>query len=362
MSDTVQDPSEFPAPWNYLIPLAKRALIWGTFFALLWVFRHFLPLVFLTFVFAYVAEHGVEGIAHWVKSRRWRTAIVFLTMIGVIGLTATLLSPQLKNQAVSFIQNAGKHEAAINDFLDKQRASSPFMKDMLDEVHAKDILGELLGKSKEVDPSTSFHETWGLLLGIFRNAASATTTFLLSMLFAFLVVADLPRMARGIESLKKTRLRHFYDEVSTTVFRFAQVLGRFLEAQLLIAIINTALTATGMLFLGIPQIAFLSGVVFVCSFIPVAGVFISTLPICIVTLDHSGISLVLLAIGMIAVVHIVEGYVLNPLIFGTHLKLNPVVVMIVLLVGHELAGIWGLLLGVPAITYLFGHAIRYDKA
>ncbi|MDP6424384.1 MAG: AI-2E family transporter, partial [Planctomycetota bacterium] len=83
---------------------------------------------------------------------------------------------------------------------------------------------------------------------------------------------------------------------------------------------------------------------------------------CIVTLDHSGISLVLLAIGMIAVVHIVEGYVLNPLIFGTHLKLNPVVVMIVLLVGHELAGIWGLLLGVPAITYLFGHAIRYDKA
>ena len=51
---------------------------------------------------------------------------------------------------------------------------------------------------------------------------------------------------------------------------------------------NTALTALGMWLLAIPGIGLLGLFVFICSFIPIAGVFISTAPIAFVALTEYG--------------------------------------------------------------------------
>ena len=355
-------PEDFPAPWNYLIPLGRRLVIWGIFFAILYLLRSFLPLVFLTFVFAYIAEHGVDGLAHRIRSRRIRTAIVFSTMIAVIAMLATFLAPELKNQAVQFVDNLDKYEISVDKSIDELRGKSKFWDGMLKDVTAKGVFNEVVGRSSKSaehsDEGERVHEFAVLVLGIFKNAASVMTTFLLALLFAFLIVADLRRIGRGVMRLQRTKIHLFYDEVSRSIFRFGSVLGHFLEAQLVIALANTALTSIGLWAFGLPNIAFLAGVVFICSFIPVAGVFLSTAPICLVALDHGGFSMVLWAIAMIGVVHAIEAYVLNPLIFGAHLHMNPVLVLAVLLIGHKLFGIWGLLLGVPTVTYIFGHAIQ----
>ncbi len=51
---------------------------------------------------------------------------------------------------------------------------------------------------------------------------------------------------------------------------------------------NTVLTALGMWLLKIPGIGLLSLFVFICSFIPIAGVFISTAPIAFVAVTEYG--------------------------------------------------------------------------
>jgi predicted PurR-regulated permease PerM len=50
-------------------------------------------------------------------------------------------------------------------------------------------------------------------------------------------------------------------------------------------------------------------------------------------------------------IHAFEAYLLNPLIYGKHLKLNPVLTLIILYVGYHAFGFWGLLLGVPLARY-----------
>lgn len=55
-----------------------------------------------------------------------------------------------------------------------------------------------------------------------------------------------------------------------------------------IALANTALTALGMWALRIPGLGLLSVFVFICSFIPIAGCFISTVPIGFVALTEYG--------------------------------------------------------------------------
>jgi len=129
------------------------------------------------------------------------------------------------------------------------------------------------------------------------------------------------------------------------------LLGRAIEAQAAIAVLNTLLTLIGLLVLKIPLTAMLSVVVFVCSFVPVLGVLISTTPIVLVALNAGGFGLSLAAIGLVVLVHAVEAYLLNPLIYGKHLKLNPVLTLIILYVGYHAFGFWGLLLGVPLARY-----------
>ena len=55
-----------------------------------------------------------------------------------------------------------------------------------------------------------------------------------------------------------------------------------------IAMVNTTLTAAGMWALAIPGMGLLSLFVFICSFIPIAGCFISTVPVAFVALTEYG--------------------------------------------------------------------------
>ena len=123
----------------------------------------------------------------------------------------------------------------------------------------------------------------------------ATATILLALLFSFLILIDLARIKRGISRLKTSKIGDFYEEAAPPIGRFGILLGRAIEAQAAIAVVNTVLTLIGMLLLKIPLVAMLSVVVFVCSFVPVLGVLISTTPIVLVALNAGGFSLSLAA-------------------------------------------------------------------
>ena len=64
----------------------------------------------------------------------------------------------------------------------------------------------------------------------------------------------------------------------------------------------------------------------------------------------------LMALGVIVVVHLLEAYVFNPRVYAARFHLNPVIVLIILLVAHELFGVWGMLLGIPVTHYVLNIA------
>lgn len=187
---------------------------------------------------------------------------------------------------------------------------------------------------------------------LIKTLGDITTVLLMSIFFSFLISLDIGRLGRTIQGLRSSRLSDFYEEAAQPVVRFAWVLGRAFQAQAFIACINTVLTLIGMTVLGIPSIAMLATVVFICGFVPVLGVFISTIPIFLVAINMGGLSLGLAVIAMVIIVHTIEAYILNPMIYGHHMHLNPVLVLIILYIGHHLFGVWGMLLGVPVTYYL----------
>ena len=393
-----------PLRWEQVLPLLTRLLVWGVFFGLLTLLSSFFTLIFLTFVFAYLQSSIVDMLSRRI---RWlRTGLVFITgglFLSVIIAVSFFLAPKVYEQATGFVRGFFVYMERVDVELISLAERYPMLQEAIPELRKPTppapsnvtppawayngqtgvttltpepaapprafadspsgvLLKMLTGTEKSLDARESVKLVLDQLTTISRQAVGLLSTFMLAVLFSFLIVLDMPRLASSIRDLRETRLRFVYDEVIDNIYEFGKVLGHTMQAQFYIACVNTLLTAIGLLVLGMGQhVAFLSVIVFLCSFIPVAGVFISSVPICLLALNEGGVHLMFLGILMITFIHMVEGYILNPLIYGARLRINPVIVLIILTVGGKLFHLWGLVLGVPVSTYIFGHAIRYDK-
>jgi len=185
---------------------------------------------------------------------------------------------------------------------------------------------------------------------------------MVSLVLGFMLVWDMPSIKQGVSTLGSSRLAPVYNEVAPVLTVFGRLFGKALEVQARIALINTVLTAVGMWLLQIPGQAILSLFVFVCSFIPIAGCILSTVPIGFVALTEYGFFKLAMAICMVIFVHIVEAYFLNPAIYSAHLKLHPLLVLSVLVVAEHSIGVWGLLLAVPLTVFMLDYCIRYPES
>ena len=366
-----------PPPWDRFIPLLTRLLVWGLLFAILALLRPFMLLIFLTFVFGYIQSHLVDRLAGAIPRRTLRVWLVASGILLVLIAIGTFLVPRVRDEARVFASQYTKYIQA----LDKEIVALGARYPLLDK--ASPSISQLRENptnwSMQISPSAALFqniagfgggsegsiEIRDLVVGLTNlgeKLLAIGSAFLLSLLFSFLIVLDLPHLTASVRSLKGTSLGFIYDEVAGDLHQLGSVMGRALECQLGIATLNTILTAIGIYLMGFgSRVAFLSLIVFLFSFVPVAGVFISSVPICLLALQEEGVQFMLLAILLIIAIHLIETYILNPRIYGHHMHINPVLVLSILTIGGKLFGVWGLVLGVPLCTYIFGYYIRRQR-
>lgn len=370
-----------PQPWDRLLPHVATLMVWGVLFAVIYLLRSFFLLLFLTFVFSYIQARSVNRLETIIKNRVVRVALVALFLLGVLTATGVFLVPKVKTQTEVFVSQFGAYLGRVDQELFKLEKEYPLLGEILPEILSNDpgaadaaekrglknspsasLLQQFLGLGEAASGLQNVNQMLDTLGNIGGKIASAASAFLLSLLFSFLIVLDLTKLGTSVRELESTKLWFIYHSVADDIREFSQVLGKALEAQLIIAIINSFLTALGISLLGLGQhVAFLSVIVFFCSFFPVIGVFISSIPICLIALQSDGLQTMFLGILLIAIIHLIEGYILNPRIYGSYMRINSVIILIILTIGGKLFSFWGLILGVPVCTYIFGHAIRFKK-
>ena len=394
----------------------RRIVIWGILFGVLWLLRDFFALVLLTFVLAIIAAPVADYAKRRLRLPRWAALpVVYVLFLILLASFVRFVVPSVVSELNRTVENLPGVELRLvelkNVFVQRYPGLRQPLTGFLRSALPNDIAGETdrrldlertrlalseadvaAAEATEVAPAGTVAEYFNRRDQLYLNALMteqftrvreyapaivntlyrATATVLLALLFSFLILVDLRGIQRGIAQLKTSRIGAFYDEAAQPIVRLGRLLIYALQAQASIAFANTVLTLIGLLLLGIPLVAMLSMIVLVCSFIPVLGVFISTTPIVLVALNDGGLSLSLAAIGMVIVIHAIEAYLLNPLIYGRHLRLHPVLTLVILYVGYHLFGPWGLILGVPVARYFIhdvlgvpspaGAAARAQKA
>lgn len=192
------------------------------------------------------------------------------------------------------------------------------------------------------------------------------TSFVITFMIAAFVLVDVGRVNRFIRSLVPLSYRGQFEELWASMDRG---LGGVIRGQLLICLVNGALTFLGLVIFGIKYSFLLALLAGMFSLIPIFGTIISSIPIVVIALVSSGepglsyFSAVAM-LAWISGIHLLEANVLNPKIIGDSAHIHPVLVIFALLAGEHVFGLTGALLAIPVASLVqatFLHARRHSS-
>ncbi|WP_411342434.1 AI-2E family transporter [Paenibacillus sp. WLX1005] len=186
-----------------------------------------------------------------------------------------------------------------------------------------------------------------VLLKISQIGSQLFIALLLSLFF----LLDRSHIARFTASFQDSKLSWFFREVGYFGSMFLNTFGKVIEAQLLISFINTILTISALWIMGFPNLIGLAVIVFVLGLVPVAGVFISLIPLGLTALSVGGIKYLLYLFILILVIHAIEAYLLNPKLMSSKTNLPVFYTFVILIFSEHFIGPWGLIIGIPLFVF-----------
>jgi predicted PurR-regulated permease PerM len=196
----------------------------------------------------------------------------------------------------------------------------------------------------------------GQAVGILLSMASIVTAFIIIPILTFYILMDLERLHAGMLRIIPAR----YHAVTALVLHDVDaVLGGFIRGQIIVGAIVAVLITILLLALRI-KYAFLIGLFAgVVDIIPYLGAIAGAIPAIIIAALTHGFGWALLVTAGFVGVYQLEGHIIAPNVVGQRVGLTPLMVIVAILIGAELAGIIGMFFAVPIAGIIRALAHRF---
>lgn len=124
----------------------------------------------------------------------------------------------------------------------------------------------------------------------------------------------------------------------------------FVKAQVLVALIDAIGIGLGAWILGLPLALPIALIVFLGSFVPIVGAFVTGAIAVFIALVYQGFTAAIIMLLIVIAVQQIEGQVLQPFIIGKSVRIHPLAVVLAVTTGAFIAGIPGALFAVPLLA------------
>ena len=178
------------------------------------------------------------------------------------------------------------------------------------------------------------------------NAVTLVIGLAIVPFLLFYILKDREGVVGGVYSMLSPTGRNHARNVISIV---NSVIGSYVRAQLLSATIVGILVFIGLSILGVEYAAMLGLLAGMFALIPIIGPLLGAVPGLLVTLASSP-DLVIWVALVYVLVQVLENYVISPRIQGGAVRLNPVAIMVTIVLASEIAGLWGVIVGVPLVA------------
>ncbi|HET7047265.1 MAG TPA: AI-2E family transporter [Solirubrobacteraceae bacterium] len=163
---------------------------------------------------------------------------------------------------------------------------------------------------------------------------------------SFFLLKDGPTMGRWIERHMGMRPA----EARIVTGDIVQALRRYFFGLTIVGAFNTAVVTLGALVLGLPLLGTIALVTFLGSYVPIVGAWVAGIFVFLLALgDESTTTAIIMAV----IIFLANGplqQVIQPIVYGATLRLNPLVVFSVTIAAGTLFGMAGLILAAPLVS------------
>jgi predicted PurR-regulated permease PerM len=333
----------------------KRMLLWLAMSLLvvgmLWAARPVLVPFILGLVLAYLLLPLVHWLERLMPSRlhTWGVArplsiilsyLVFLILIA--GLIAFVV-PVMARQVGSFVERLPEYSTRLQDLVD--RGLQWYRYNIPDEWK-QNIEGSLADIAQGV--FTRLRDSLGAMIQAVFSSFNFLVGLIIIPFWLFYVLQDESYVKSGLMQALHPELRPDFRRLATLI---DNVLSAYVRGQLLLVLFVGALATIALLIIGVPFAPVLGLIAGIFEVLPNIGPYLGAIPAILIALATDPISAIWVALAFF-IIQMIENLILVPRISGQSVKLHPALVMMVLVIGGQLAGLWGMLIAVPVTAII----------
>lgn len=235
------------------------------------------------------------------------------------------------------------------------------------EEYASNIPEEI-----RVEIDRSLENGGEILLGAFRGIIGRTALAAVHALTLVVGLVVLPLFVfyflKDREVVRESFVEIFPADIQIHVVYVLRILNRiigaYVRAQFTLAAVVWALISIGLMFMGVKYAILLGAVAGIFELVPIVGAWLAIIPTIIVVLSTSPEKIIWVLVLYLGV-QLFQGGIIVPRVQSFAMKLHPLMILVAIVVGSEIAGLWGVVLGPPIaacvkeLIIYFNNPARY---
>lgn len=267
-------------------------------------------------------------------------AVVFLLLISVLGLVISFFIPRLIEQIKSLVIGLPGYLSELQRFLTNLFNNSHI--DWLQKVDLHSYMNKFEGSLTSILKKfiLSLTTSLGSVIG---TITSVTVTLVTVPFILFYMLKDGEKLVPTVEKIFP---EHNRSKVARLLHEMSATLSRYISGQMIECLFVGTFSAIGYSMTGIPYALLVGLFAGITNIIPYLGPYIGLMPALFLAFSKS-LPTVFWVIVVCIVVQQLDGNLVYPNVIGKSLHLHPLTIIIILLVAGNIAGLLGMILGVP---------------
>ena len=326
-----------PKPTNQSVDISIMSFIKviGVLLGLvfLYLIRDILAVLFVAVIMGAAIEPWVDFLQEKRIPRVVSILVFYVIGLGILALAIVLIVPVMVTELRGLANNFPTYyERILNSF-------GQFQENGVNVGSFSNIL-----ESWAVNLGETTKGVFSTIGGIFGGIISLVAVLVIT----FYLIVEKDNMKNFVQFVTPGKYQAYIIQLYN---RVQKKIGSWLSGQISLMLIIAVLSYIGLLFLGVRYALILALIAGLTEIIPYVGPTLGAIPAVLIAFTDSPFK-ALLVIILYVIIQQLENSVIVPRVMKKAVGLNPIVVIVVILIGGKIAGLLGALLAVPIATIL----------
>ncbi|MCX6702090.1 MAG: AI-2E family transporter [Candidatus Zambryskibacteria bacterium] len=329
-----------------------KAVLVVLFFALLFFLKDIVFVLLMSILVASAVEPGTQWFVRHKIPRIFSVIFIYISIaVCLVSIVFFLLIPLL-SETSDFLRNfptyfnAGTISNTLNSnsFFSSQSISS-----FTNSINLEQVISQINSVIGSVSSNT-----FGTVATFFGGFLS----FLLMVILSFYLAVEEDGVGKFLKAI--TTIKHEKYVISLWK-RSQRKIGLWMQGQLILAVIIGMLVYLGLLIINVPNALLLAVLAAAFEIIPLFGPILASIPAIAIAFVTGGVPFAGVVAGLYIIIHQFENQLIYPLVVKKVVGVSPVVSIVALAVGWQLAGFIGLILSVPIAAVIIEFFDDFEK-